>query len=564
MPRSTSTPLPSAEPEERALRYWPAEGQRATLVALLALIAVIRAGFEVWFYRANFGFTATFGDDVMRVLTAFVWLRSPELFPHTTLLPLQFWLLGGLIKLVGHPWRASLALQNAACWCSLGAIWLICCELFPGEYAAAALAVALAAFHPAHVVYSLGAMQIPFLDATVLWSVFFLLRFRRGGRRGDLLVSASFMLAATMVHYDGWLFAMLYTLALLADWKLKRGAQPGSFFGQASALALVWSFVPVWLLFQWRANGTPLFYVWNQSDLRAILPLLGRVTGPFVEFAVVFPMTTILAAGAIAASWWRGKTERLWYLLFPVGEVVLMVPLHVIHVVLPYCHYTHLWTDFMLLAPWAAWAMAGWAGRWKSAVAAVAILALAPWDAWRLPGVSLDVSNFSASVVKLAALIDQEGASGLLAARDRVMLQIYQNDTEYEGRIWELPLLFLIQPSEQSPYGRSWNTPLASDRIIFDRRFDYTGRQFHIHLAPGDPSVLDLPSAELAQRLKRDDVRVLIVHTDKAALEAARVMREAAELPPYRLFVNGNDAALAMALAQGAARLGPVRMPWRR
>ena len=537
------------------------EKNRTTPPQALALALIVggRAALEAWFYRSNFGFTVSFGDDVMRVLTAYAWMRAPSAWPHPSMLPLQFYLLGLGLKLWANAHLAALIVQSAASWAGLLCLWLLSRELFAEDRWIAILAVAAAAFHPADVLFSLGSMQIPYLDLSVLAGAYFLVRHRRDGRDSSLWAASLCFSAAAMVHYDGWLYAALFSGIAVHQPRANGRSRAG-----AAAVLAPWILVLIWIAHLWSVNSSLLKVAAEQGALRAVHPISEGLFEVFYEFVVRFPLVAALSA----ASLWTMRARRIgipWIIwILSAGELLLMIPLHLAHVVNPFCHYTHLWTNHLLLLPLAAWGGVALLKRWKQPLAFAGVLSVAAFNLSRFNSISALVSNFGSGIVKTAAVVETLWNSGRLSDNDRVLVEIYENDTEYGGLIWEIPLFFLIRPPDRSPYERNWDPPLPADRIVFDRAWSYRGRLGGIQIDRGaNPSLFDAPAAAAGRRLERDGIKLAILHTANAFAKAGATMREVASFPPYRIFAVRSDERLADAAAAEAARVSSAGMPWR-
>jgi hypothetical protein len=530
---------------------------------LLAISAVLlRLFFEVWYFRANLGFPVTFGDDVMQIVSSFLWSRDPVFLPHATLLPLPFWLLGAGFRLHPDPALTPVLLQGILSFLVLCFVWGISREIFREEPSVAALAVAAAALHPASVLFGMGSLQTPYLDATVLAGCFFTLRFHRTQSAVSLWAAATAFSGAALVHYDGWLYALIFCgfIACLSRSRFRNAkVVPISW---TAAVLLPGAIVFGWVVLQAVRHGSPLFHIYSTMEARPELSVVRRLFSPLTEFLSRFPVVSVF--------WIVGWADRIrsrirfpsWFLVFPIGEALLTVPLYLIGALIPFCHYTHLWTNHLLLLPFAAWGFLSFFGRRRKWAAFVAAGAVAAFGLLRFNAVASSLSDFRPAILQTGSVLKRLWAEGRLPAEGRVLVELH--DSERSGRLWETQALFLVNPPGENPFERVWDPPRPSDRIVLDRAFRYEGSRGSFRLVrEGNPSSLDKPSAALHEWLKEHRVDLVIAHKEETGRKLAEFMQPAGRIGPYRLWANAADRNLAESAREYAREAEQVRMPWR-
>lgn len=543
--------------------------------AVLAALLLARIAVSYWFYRANLGFSLVFGDGAMRALTSYDWSLWPTFWISAVMPPLPFWIMGSAAFILGDLTLMPVVVNTSFSLGSMALLFLITRRLFPEEPAAPVLAAVLGGFHAGSLLFGTGGLAIPCLTFFLLAGAWFFVRLEERRKDPALLLMALSLLAATMSRWDGWVAALVAT-ALIAWRAIRLGRGLPGRIEALSALMLLWSYTSLFFFHKWGTSGqSPLAFLQHMRAIRpAVLPLRGWIT-PFTEIGAVFPVIValglfmVLVGCAARRRGSRGRAADAWlrYALFPLGYFVLLVPLYGAGLVVPFCHYTHLYPAAVLFVPLAAGgaarALSYAAPGLRPPLAVVLGLCFMGYQLMRFSDMSVMSTNYGPGIIKVSALLRSLWKREALGESDRVMLELHRSELDSRGRIWESLLPLLLKPPETSPQVRDGF--VKNEHILFDRAWRHRILAEGVVLDERDnPSLFESRPGEILKALRARGVRIVAAHSSKTRESLRPIMREAAAFGSYRLFVFEGDRRLLAALRRAASEIGRSPLIFRR
>jgi hypothetical protein len=300
------------------------------LPALLLSALAGRFGIDLWL-RSNGYFYGAPWDTFSRTDLSFQWSRSPYFAPSDGYwLPLQFWIVGSLFRLI-HPWISyseilvPVAVNHLLFLGSLALLYRL--SRRAGGRAAGGLAVLLATVFSGDVLITYSGLCEPFLVFFILWASIELVGFwdaTPDARPGRALRASVPALLSAATHYIGWFLAVFVALALMPD--LLRSVRDRRFRWTATFVvaSLLCAMVPtIWLLNSVIHFGDPLHPMRAaktlQADYMGQMPFAKRLIVPWR--ALVRHYWALAVPGALAALWALFRRPRLLSSVAPAAFV---------------------------------------------------------------------------------------------------------------------------------------------------------------------------------------------------------------------------------------------------
>ncbi|HET9015489.1 MAG TPA: hypothetical protein VFN57_07830 [Thermomicrobiaceae bacterium] len=365
-----------ASPGARAgTRQFAAVWERPALVLAAAVVARLALAA----LSLHLGFVEYNADGFTRVIHGFEWLQSPH-WEVGVWLPLQFWLLGGVLALWRNLYAAPKLLATVAGLATMANLYLIARGLAGRR--PAALAALLAATFPFEVWFSVSGMSEPLFYALLSGAAAGLVWWWLRGRTLPLAVGSVALCAATAVRYEAWFYAVVYAALVLGiAWRQGR-------LGPAVIVlaGVPFVFAALWVEQSAAVFGDPLAFAHQTAAIKAALAprnatagLARRLTSfPLATFRTSRVLITLEAAAVVwlAATRWR----RWWpYLALVLGEAVLLVAVSAAFTNLGPSNELYLMSNVVLLLPVLAAATVDLWERHRAGrvVAGLAVLLLA-------------------------------------------------------------------------------------------------------------------------------------------------------------------------------------------
>jgi hypothetical protein len=541
-------------------------------VALLAAVFVCGVAQQAWLVKKNLGYTAFHEDDLYIFITRRSWGIHPSIgYLRRTMYPLMT-LIGGLwLKLTGGTWTSWLLLQGALSWLSCLFAALIARELFQREKAdwrPPALAFALAALHPARIFNSTGAMEFPWVAASVSGAAFFWLRHLKYRKVRDLYAASFCILLATTAHFEGWLYASFFSLWLLY-WLLKPAGGVARQHYIAACL-IAWAYVAIFIIHAGDYYLGP--FLGEQKRIHADQMItLGpedsaqyRMMAPFGEALILFPV--LCGFSCLALFRFRRDRKFSWpYLLWPIGGLTLLGICHILGLAASFQWYgTHTWAARQLLVPVAAGSVFLVPSRKRGRAVFAAIFILMVWSWQCLPRYCASyISDFGSGSIKAFALLTALQRDGILSDHARILSSPSEikNHAHLPWKFRIPPLILAALPSQvldPSPMA----LPAASEALILDRFWDFrSAGPFHydVQSRPIYPSVFSLSATRLKALIGHEKIRLVFADGEQGN-RLAGFMAQAAAFSSWRVFVLPRDRRLLETIRREAPGIARARL----
>lgn len=283
------------------------------------------------------GFSWLSGDDVFRALFASVWAQRPFFFSaefggaSPLWLPLPFWLVGSLLKIWHDLWLAPLVVNLFSMLVALFFLSRIGTLLY--DRRTGLLGAALIAILPWNTWLSLSATAEPLYQGLLFAGLYHFLQWFQTEERRHLWLASSSLLLAGMTRPEGWAFAGMYSLWVLATSPSTQDSQVG-WAERGAAGILACSFCPVWLGLNYASYGDPLHFLAVSRGVVSASPLqlesisLRLLQFPLILFGTSPTLTTVLLC-ALPWTWkrWRTETQAYQAYLAIVGGVFCLLVL---------------------------------------------------------------------------------------------------------------------------------------------------------------------------------------------------------------------------------------------
>lgn len=539
---------------------------------LLAVVFACGAAEQLWLYRGNLGMTAPARDGLGIFFNARSWGLAPSLSQlWGNHVPLMTALGGAWMKMTRGGWVSWLFLQAMASWLSCCFAGLIAWELFHDEVGreiVAAAAFALAALHPFRVLNSMGSMEFPWVNACVLAGVYCWLVHRRNASVGGLFAAAACFFLGTLAHYEGWLYAAIFSLWLLV--RLRNPPREGA--GQRQHFAALTITVSYMLGALWHhySNGEILGFLRQQARLHAATGLLSIspwetpascFASPFAELLVLFPV--LCAMAALALFQFRRRENFRWsFLLWPLGGLTLLGLCHIIGLSASFITGTRTWSERQLLTPVAAGALLAVPRGWRRLAGVAAVATVASWSFVSLPSFCRNYyTDWDAGAIKSFALVRELKQAGLLPPEERILAAPLASPMPFGLVAPPVTIVLADLPRRASrflfsPLGGKPGPP--SDSVIMDRFWNFKGDAFHFRweATAQYPSVFTLPSRVLKALLRKENIKLVVASGDPPS--RLDFMIQAAAFPPYRIYAWPEEQELLGAIKSLAPRIAKV------
>ena len=179
-------------------------------------------------------------DPTSRVMVAMEWLKRPSLIPpHIDWLPLHFYLMGIGLKILNAPLFTPRLISLIFGILSFIPFYKLVNMIFGRRLALMSLWLLI--FYPVHVLCSVVSLSEIIFLFFLLCGLYFFFRYREIFNSYLLLVSSLFLILASIVRYEAWLF-VLFIPFLLCYEKRKRWRDMIFFFIATSIFPLIWIF----------------------------------------------------------------------------------------------------------------------------------------------------------------------------------------------------------------------------------------------------------------------------------------------------------------------------------
>lgn len=323
------------------------------------------------------GFIDVSGDGFLRALMAYEWRQSFYLvtrdFGNISLFWFTpyFWLTGVLYWLTGNLTLALVLVSSCSSLLGLLVLHRLV-RLLIGE-PSALVTLLLVGLLPYHIWLSVSMAESTLYLLFVLLALLYLVHWIQGQRIKDILISAFFFLACSMIRPEGWLLAGSFSL--YAVYLLVRGRKT-NLLGLGFGALIPLLFIFFWLGDNWLTYGNPFHFVINQKahidDAGSLssMPSLIRATQPVFFMAILSPLLLpLIAAGVVVKR--RSFSKELWfYLLFVSFHLGLLIAMFLFGVGTTAAPQRYGLTVLVLLAPFAGWLLADGLKmrRWRWAV----------------------------------------------------------------------------------------------------------------------------------------------------------------------------------------------------
>lgn len=496
------TPPAAPAPDQAVTRRstWPGVALVAVAVALVRLLASLIA--------RQTGFLEYNADGYARIIHAAEWARAPR-FDVGVWLPLQFWLTGMALWAWPDLAVTPIVLNSAA---ALGSAWLLAAIGWRlGGPAVGLTAGLLAAGFPWSVWFGLsGLAEAPFalaVSAAGLGLVTWLQATPVGGVRSSrgLWLAALALLAATMLRYEGWFYALALAPLVVAV------ATPGERRRPRTLAPLVVPFLfpAVWVGASALISGDPFSFAHVTSDITAAEATHESLTAierlifyPIFAATLAWPVVGLALAGAL---WQRRRPGVVGYTLWLLGELAVLALVTARFSGIGAGRDRYVMSTIVLLLPLvsltvvALWQRAGW-----TRLAALAAAGLLIW----FSGATLLGRSHpypAPATVSLAARLRTAWAAGELdeapalpmevgvpgednaTFNESYALRVLTNRLDGVTPVWDLTLFNRIV-ADRAPGG--WITDrrlVNSDRPVAPAREEFG--PYTLHFRPPPPAV---------------------------------------------------------------------------
>ena len=282
--RARSVPSSIASRIERtltAIPEWVLVGAGCFVYALMILLVL------------NAGFLEYNADGYTRILRGWRWAQSPG-WEVGVWLPLQTWVFG-----TGLWVYDSLAITPRVIDALL-TVWALLNLYRIGREISGRLAgtigLLLGAVFPWVVWFGVSGMAEALFLATVSAGVLGLVRWTLRRRDCDLLLAAIGLLLSTMVRYEGWFYAAVFAMLVLAmGWR--RGQLRPTTLAFA---ALPMTFPALWMAEHWRVGGDPLGFAYETEAIKESLDAANASAG-LLRRLTIYPEETFRLAPVLIA-----------------------------------------------------------------------------------------------------------------------------------------------------------------------------------------------------------------------------------------------------------------------
>ncbi|OGR47296.1 MAG: hypothetical protein A2X40_01595 [Elusimicrobia bacterium GWC2_65_9] len=491
-----------------------------THAAPLAALVAAHATVQSYLLLQSGGLAGFSADSADRIILAFIWGGHPTFFIQPSAwLPVFFWIYGTLLRFWLDPLWAPIVFTVVLSNLSLLALYGICRRIGGGREGSL-LAAAAAGFMPLSLQVSGQPYFDPLFILILLCAIHAWLRSEGGRRRGWHLASAAAMAAAALTRFEGWLF--------VAAWLALTRRRPGL---RLRLLAL--APIALYLLHEVAAyGGFEFLRLQRDRGLVSVPPLDWRVLDALWTkvFADGLLLPFILAAFP-ALDFRRAEVrETLGLVWLPFLAFIGMTQF--LGFPLPFEHLApFLALQMIPLAPALDRALEAWSSSLRAWAA--------DWD--RPARLALALVLILGVTVGAMMRTCQPPCS---RAPIGFVKELGQKLKPGERFLLELPLVGSHNQDADERFEDPRMLQLAAlpTEMEFDRIFRYRhgSTDDFFTLDTADPSVLELPEAELGRELKRLSVRLILARREHKKLERLG-WRPAGELRHYLFYARAED-----------------------
>lgn len=291
----------------------------ARAAAFIAGAIALRIVLEVFLWRSGWFFGPE-SDPFSRTYLAWRWASQPYFSPGHWL-PLQFWIVGSVYRLLGlHTTALSIpvVLNHVYFLASLSLLYIIAFR--QGGSPAAGLAVLLAATAKADVWITLNGLVEPLLIVWFMFMAALLQRWFGEASRGRRAALAPFLgltaLLGSATHYIGWSLsaAAAIPIAIEVVQCVRRGLWSRPIWSRlAAGLAAAVTFPVLWMAKDMAMSLTPLELLSRAARFHvAYAPsysMLDRLVGPITLWLSTSPLLILMGSIGLAFLFRRRQSE---------------------------------------------------------------------------------------------------------------------------------------------------------------------------------------------------------------------------------------------------------------
>lgn len=517
---------------------------------ILCLIVLLRLLLGAALFNHAGGFFMLTGDDVIRTLDAYAWARDMHNFRFNMWLPLPLVITGIGLKFFPYFVVVPAVINSVFTLGTILTVFFLTRRLFENNDVIALGAVMLAAFYDKFIWLSLSGLPYPLFHFFII-AGFFCWAGYLEGRARLLPVAAAAFLLSTMVRYEGWMFAGIFSGFVLKD-AFARGAISGKRRAALIACGIIaLSFVPLWIFYQGHFHGDALHVLKSsREDLAAFMAHSYSRIGVFKKNLLRYPgeilesgkLVTVLAAVAFFLAVRRKKRAACLAAYFIILEFVALTISSLFSIGSFAYPRGPVLVNILLLMPLASYGLYSicrLSGRRRFAVFFWGTIMLGL--VFNIKSAFIYNLYTGRDAVRSGKLLYNLWNKDILSAEDKVLLE--ERIDGRSGRAhktWECNSIYLYNPG----------------RIIFDREKNYIlkGGDWVLK-TDNNPSVFDLPADKFRKYLSANHCRIAVVNSEAVKTRLREFMVSLLQFGEYEFFALPQDKVLAGKAQLNAGRL---------
>lgn len=291
---------------------------------VIALVLVCSLRLFLACITLHLGFMEYDADGFTRVIHSYEWLQHPR-WEVGVWLPLQFWIVGGLLAVWNNIYDAPKLLNTIAGLVTIVNIYVITRTL--SRQRAAVIAAFLAAIFPFEVWFSVSGMSEPLFHAFLTAAVAGFVRWWQSNRLVPLAVASAMMCAATAIRYEGWFYAaVMLAIVCITAWHRRQHSLTAALVAAGSFL-----FAIIWIEQSMAVLGSPFAFASETSAIKAKAGPENATAGILQRFASFSSAAlrvdrTLIILGVLLTLWlvWRQRQRWAGYVVLVGGQAFLL------------------------------------------------------------------------------------------------------------------------------------------------------------------------------------------------------------------------------------------------